>query len=393
LGLEADSRESAGLPAPLFLGFAVASIGGPLALSSLYVAGAAGPAIGSAGLTTLLALVAFLPALAIWLGFSRRIASAGGLYAFVEAAAGPRAASIQAAMWTVSYFLYLPYTVTYIVYDLLPVVFPGIDPYRWELELAVPVGLVALALAPLAPVLVAVGALAAGQLLLMAALGGLELASLGVQSGSFTPSEIGGTATAKGVGNVSLLFVCGSLPLFLGGEARGGSRTVRTGLAAAFAIVGAYFVFSAFPLAEAPRAIVAAPVPGVAIAREFAGRPLAIVVGLATAASVAILILAEYIALSRLLRAWLKLRIRGALVLIAIPFLAADALSLINPQGFYDQLLEPSLVALYLSQLLVFAVYPLYRRRPSTLLIAAAASALMIYGLYTVATNQLGLGT
>lgn len=79
--------------------------------------------------------------------------------------------------------------------------------------------------------------------------------------------------------------------------------------------------------------------------------------------------------------------------MIAIPFLTADLISLTNPQGFYNQLLKPSLVALYLSQLLVFAVYPLYRRHPLALLAAAAASALMIYGLYTVATNQLGLGT
>jgi hypothetical protein len=78
---------------------------------------------------------------------------------------------------------------------------------------------------------------------------------------------------------------------------------------------------------------------------------------------------------------------------IAIPFLTADLISLTNPQGFYNQLLKPSLVALYLSQLLVFAAYPLYRRHPMALLPAAAASALMIYGLYTVATNQLGLGT
>jgi len=107
---------------------------------------------------------------------------------------------------------------------------------------------------------------------------------------------------------------------------------------------------------------------------------------------VAVLILAEYIALSRLLHAWLGLRLRTALKAIAVPFLAADAISLADPQRFYDELLKPSLVALFLSQLPVFAVFPLYRRRPGALLLAAAASALMLYGLYTVATSQLGLG-
>jgi amino acid transporter len=394
LGLDSrSSREAAGLSPALFLGFAAASIGGPLALTSLYVAGAAGPAIAAAGLTTLLALVAFLPPFAIWLSYSRRITSAGGLYAFVEAAVGPRVAGVQAAIWTVSYFLYLPYTVTYIVYDLLPVIFPGITPYRWELELLIPLAVVALALVPLAPVLIAIGVLAAGQLLLMSALGGLQLANLGTHSGSFTTQGVGATAMAKGVGNVSLLFVCASLPLFLGGETRGRNRTIRTGLTVAFVAVAAYFLFSAFPLGYAPQAIINAPIPGVAIAQAYAGRPFAITIGLATAISVGILILAEYIALSRLLHAWLKLNIRNALKLIAIPFLAANAISLTNPQGFYNQLLKPSLVAVYLSQLLVFAVYPLYNRRLTALLPATAASALMIYGLYTVATNELGLGS
>jgi len=171
LGITAGSPAGARLPAPLFLGFALASIGGPLALVSLYEAGAAGPALSSAGLTTALGLVAFAPPLAIWLRYSERIASAGGLYAFVEAAAGRRLARVQAALWTISYFLYLPYTVTYVVYDLLPVIFPGIGPYRWPLELAIPLGLVALALAPLDSVLVLVLALAGVQLVLMLALG------------------------------------------------------------------------------------------------------------------------------------------------------------------------------------------------------------------------------
>ena len=50
-------------------------------------------------------------------------------------------------------------------------------------------------------------------------------------------------------------------------------------------------------------------------------------------------------------------------------------------------MLRPSLVALFLSQLVVFAVFPVYRRRrgkltPVDVLIAAVAFALMAYGLY-----------
>ena len=43
----------------------------------------------------------------------------------------PRVAGVA---WAISYFLYLPYTVTDIVYEMLVVVFPGIEPWRWLLE-------------------------------------------------------------------------------------------------------------------------------------------------------------------------------------------------------------------------------------------------------------------
>ena len=44
------------------------------------------------------------------------------------------------------------------------------------------------------------------------------------------------------------------------------------------------------------------------------------------------------------------------MVVIAAP------LMLIDPQGLYNALSTPSLVALWLSQLIVFAVYPLFAR-------------------------------
>jgi len=44
--------------------------------------------------------------------------------------------------------------------------------------------------------------------------------------------------------------------------------------------------------------------------------------------------------------------------------------------------LRPSLIALYLSQLIVFAVYPLHRRRPVDVALAAIAFALMAWGLW-----------
>jgi hypothetical protein len=79
--------------------------------------------------------------------------------------------------------------------------------------------------------------------------------------------------------------------------------------------------------------------------------------------------------------------VRRLLAWIGVPFVAIDGLSLINPQEFDDNVLRPSLIALFLSQLIVFGVFPLYRARrgrltPLDVLIATGAFALMTWGLY-----------
>jgi hypothetical protein len=68
--------------------------------------------------------------------------------------------------------------------------------------------------------------------------------------------------------------------------------------------------------------------------------------------------------------------------------LLAAPLALIDPDGFYNALAKPSLVALWLSQLVVFAVYPRVAARhgqrvwPACLL-ALVAGGLAVYGLWT----------
>jgi hypothetical protein len=180
------------------------------------------------------------------------------------------------------------------------------------------------------------------------------------------------------------LFICASLPLYLGAEVRGGSRTVRRGLAAAVAVVGLCFFVSALPLSTVPAALRDFPVPAAAIAKYYSGRPLEVAVTLAIATGTFALIVAEYLALGRLLH-WLHgLPVRRLLVWIAGPFVAADALSLIDPGAFYDELLKPSLGALFVSQLIVFVVFPLFRRGLRWLPLVAVASGLAVWGFYTL---------
>ena len=366
------------------MGFAIASIGGPLALAAIYVPGAGDPR--SAGLLALLGAALYALPLAVWLRYSDEIVSAGGLAAFVEAAVGRRAALVQAAVWSLSYFLYLPYTVTDVVYEQLGKIFPGLEPWRPALEVVLPLGIVGLVLLPKTTVLRVLLVSAGAQLVLVLVLGFVMLRHTGTTPSSFT--HVASThGLLRGSANVSLLFLCGSLPLFLGAEVVGGARAVRQALVVAGVVVAGYVVFAAWPLAAVDPTLAHADLPGYAIANAFSGRALAIAVGVGAAVSVTGLIVAEYLALSRLLNVVTRIPVRRLLAWIGVPFVAVDALSLIDPHEFDENVLRPSLIALFLSQLIVFAVFPLYRARrakltPLDVLIAAGALALMAWGLY-----------
>src|SRR4029078_4984787 len=89
--------------------FPLPSIGGPLALLNFLPATAGDDGIESAGLVVALAVAVFAAPLTLRLGYSRRVVPRGGLTAFVEAAAGRRAALVHGWIWALAYFLYLPY--------------------------------------------------------------------------------------------------------------------------------------------------------------------------------------------------------------------------------------------------------------------------------------------
>jgi amino acid transporter len=380
------------LGAPLLLGFAVASIGGPVALVYQLLPDTIGSAAQpSIGLVALLALVLFAFPVAIWLRYSARIASAGGLYAFVEAAAGRTAARVHGAVWIVSYFLYLPATVTFVVYELLPELAPGTRPYRGALEVLLPLGFAVLVLAPLRVALALVGLLAVGQLALLLVLGGLEVANVGFPAGSLA-THGNGAAVRAGVATASLLFLCASLPLYLGAEVRGGGRALGRWIAGAAGLVGAYVLFAAVPLASVPAEVRNADLPAYAVASAYSGRALAFVAGTATILSILALVYAEYLALSRLLTAMAAVPLRLGVLAIGAAFLLGDALSLLDPEHAYDWALRPSLAALYLSQLIVFVVYPLFertRRLTAAAPVALVAAVPLVWGLYLVARDRI----
>lgn len=373
-----------------FLGFAVISFGGPLALAGMIapsvIAGAGSGAGDSAGLEIVIATAVFAAPMLIWLRYSRHVSSAGGLYGFVREAAGARVALVQAAIWTLSYLLYIVYTTVQIVYDLLPGVFPGMGSWKAPLALLIPAALCAVMVAGRRSAMVTAMALAAIQLVLVGILDGVTLANVPFRASSLGAGAPAGALAKAGFQN-SLLYICGSLPLFLGGELARPALTVRRGLTGVYLLTAVVVLLAVAPLASSP-ALMGAALPGVSVAAQFSGVGLARVVGVGLALSTAGVILAEYFALTRLLHAVTAWTLRPITLAIAAFVLAAAPLMLINPEGLYSALIKPSLVALWVSQLIVFAVYPRFAHAHGQRLLpacglSAIASGLAIYGLVT----------
>jgi hypothetical protein len=383
-----DERAGVPLPGPLLAGFALSCVGGPLALAALYLPDAAGAGgIGSLGFLTAAGAALFAAPLLVWWRFSAEISSAGGLYAFVEAAAGRRVALLQGATWTLSYFLYLPYTVTELVYDQVPATYPGVRPYQKIAELAVPALLASALILRERLVFVIVAAAAVAQVVLLAVFAGVVAHHAGAHAGALRPHGAA-RPLAGGAANISLLFVCASLPLFLGGEVAGGGRALRRIIVVAVAVVAALTLAAAVPMASLGRGLAAAPLPGYGLATISAGAGFGDAVAVGSIASVAGLIVAEYIVLTRLLPVMTGLSRRRAVVAIGIAFIVADALSLIDPERAYEYALTPALVALYASQAIVFLAYLRFRRSPLDLAAAGVATALAGYGLWVAVAQQ-----
>jgi hypothetical protein len=383
-------NERGSLPTALFAGFALSAVGGPLALAAAYLPDAVGsPAISSMGITVVAGALLFSAPLLIWWRYSGEVASSGGLYAFVERAAGRRIALVQGAIWTVSYFLYLPFTVTYLVYEQLPASFPAVAHHQTAYELGIPIAITAVMVLAerLAFVLVAlVAVVQVGLTIVLAWIVwrhlGVHVSGLGVHD---PPSD------ARAAGNVALLFTCASLPLFLGGEVAGGGRQVRRTIVAAVVIAAVLLVMVAVPMAAlAGSRLAALEVPGYTLVKAYEGDGTAAVIAAGAAASVMAVIVAEYVALTRLMHAMLGVSVSRAARVIGVLFVAGDAISLISPQRSYAYALTPSLVALYASQAIVYPAYLRFRGRPSRLEWAAAAAAtgLAAFGLEVVIAQQ-----
>lgn len=377
-----------GLSPLLFVGLVVASIGGPLALVALQIPASSDAAAGIPWVT-LGGTILFLFPLAVWWGYSRHVVSAGGLTAFVEAAAGRRVATVQGVLWIVSYALYMVYTIPQVVYEILPAAIPVLVVLQPVVTIAIVVAIGGLALLPLRYAAGVISLLALAQVVLVLILGGGAVANPAPPADPVTLGAVP-LATAQ----ASLFYVCGSLPLFLGSEVRGGARTVSRGLLIGFAVAAVVVVVGAAAVARAGIDGDAF-IPGQALANRFGARTLGTFVGLGVVVSTCVIVLAEFLATTRLVHHLFEWPVRRVTAVMAAALVVAGALTLINPIGIYNVLIKPSLIALWLSQVLVFAVYPLFRARTAEkggvrrglaapIAIATIASAVAVFGLVSV---------
>lgn len=376
------------IPTPVLYGLAIASVGGPLSLAAVLIPQTVSGFAGSSTLVVIAASLVFIFPLIVWIRFAKEIASSGGLYSYVAAAVGKWPARVQGTAWIVSYFLYLPSTVAFVLYEILPVAFPGVDPWRPWLLVGIPLVIV-LALrfsrAGLFGTTAVVGIIQVGLVIALAA---VEINHAGAPSSSLRLHSPA-LATAKTIGSVSLLFLCVSLPLYLGDEVRQARRTLPRALGIGTAVGAGCAVLGVVALAAISPALLSASVPGWSIASAFGASGLATAIVLGTAASMLSLVVLEYVGLTRLVPAMTPLTPRTAEAGVGAAFILAGVLSLLGPDAAYEDLLRPSLVALYLSQVVVFAVYPIWRVRRGRFdaldaVAALVAVALMGYGLYTV---------
>lgn len=372
------------LPPRTLLLVALAAFGGPLALAALYVPAALVDVPRSAGLVTVLGAAAFVAPLLVWLRYAREVRGPAGLAGFVQAAVGRRLALVQAALWTGSYLLYLLYTGAYVVYDLLPVPWPGVHRVQPLLAVALPVAVAAVVVGGRRATFAVIGGFAVAQ---VAVLGLLDV--IAVAHTPTAPSlalSSSGPEVVRAGGDVAALFVCGSLPLFLGGEVAALRRPFGRVLPTAFVVAAAGALLAAWPLAHDP-AFLRAAIPGESLARVDVGPVAGATIGWGVAASVVALMLVEYVALTRLLHALTRRSVTTWSRALAVPLVVAGPVSLLGPQRFYDSLLKPSLVLLWLAQLVVVAAYPVFvaRRRRLTVVdgvLTAVSVALIGYALH-----------
>ena len=271
------------------------------------------------------AAVVFGFPLAIWLRYARQVSGSGGLYSFTEAAAGRRVALVQAGLWTSATCCTWCTPRRRSSTTRCPPCCRASGRYQTLLEIVIPVALAGVMIAGPRVALLVTGA-ARGRA--ARPRGGARRRDPGQRDHpgrrASAPSAPAGSL-AIATGQTALLYICGSLPFFLGGELGGdlrqAFRTIRRGLLAAYLATVVVIIAAVAPLAADP-ALDPGRDPGHGGGRAFVGTASPSRSGIGVAVSVAGVILVEYLALSRLAIAVTSWPLRRVIIGIGVIMVA-----------------------------------------------------------------------
>ena len=215
--------------------------------------------------------------------------------------------------------------------------------YQTLLALAIPVAIAAVMIAGRAAALVVIGVIAIGQVVLAGLLDGVTLAHLldaGVQLRRRRADARRWRARARRPRCSTSAEACRCSSAASCRARRGRSAAAWSG---SFLLTGLLVTLAVAPLAAAP-GLLRTDIPGVSVAQQFSTAGLARAIGIGVAVSIAGVMLCEYLALTRLIHAVSGWRLRPIAAALGLVLIVAAPISLIDPNGFYDALLKPSLV-------------------------------------------------
>lgn len=329
--------------------------------------------------------------------YSKYIATTGGTYDFARIAAGNLVGKIAGWLYWISYAIYLPSATTYISAIILPSIF-NIGNGIYIVEILIPIVMTILLISGIKPPLFYALFTSLIEISLIVILAFKVISIEGIR---YMPLDIFSSNFWSGALAVSFTLAGGGASFFLGYEAKGKGKTVSNAYVLAYIIASlAVLTAALFEIAAVgynsqrmAQLLGVTQYPLFYISREFMGKKFSILVGIFTLNSLFGSALAAYVALSRLTYTIYKQDMMRSIAIVAAFFIILNTLGVIfslsvsnalNLLYFYTT--EVSEITLFSSHAIISAVYPLFTKKLGffnimDIILAAAASGLMIYGI------------
>ncbi|EZQ01777.1 amino acid permease [Candidatus Acidianus copahuensis] len=393
------------LPSYLIYAQSLSSIA-PLGSASAYLTYALYDSYASTFLASIVGSLIYFLWVLIGYRYSKIIGTTGGIYDFAKSAKGQMVGSLAGWFYWISYAIYLPSATTYLVGIVLPSEFQLPIFYLSLIEISIPIALTLLLLTGAKPPLFYTFISTILEITLLIILGIKVLSITGI-SGSPFQLSVNPTNFISGSLAVGFTLAGGGASFFLGYEAKGRGKTVGKSYAIAYWIAAVAIIFASyFEIAFAgfsnqgvSSLLSITDYPGFYISQKLMGYDFSLIFFILTINSLIGSVTAAYVALSRLTFTMLNRNMILSILVIAVFFLTINLIAGTTGNYFevYDLTTASSLISLYVSHVIVSAVYPFfakknYRSGLLDILLGISASFLMGYGVYS-SVNMIGVYT